>query len=103
MDNEKIKKLVQSYVDELFAHDDMTEQENIEAKNDAFVMCMAFVGHILETNCIVEKEQVKRLYKEHRDESQGLEKGCREWFFYYGRKDLMKTLFGKELFNDTEK
>lgn len=48
MNNEKTKALVQSYVDELFAHDDMSDQENIEAKNDALVMCMAFTGHILD-------------------------------------------------------
>lgn len=64
MDKEEIKSLVQEYVDELFAHDDMSEQENIEAKNDAFVMCMAFAGHILEKHCIVPNKLILKEWRE---------------------------------------
>ena len=61
---EKIKALVQSYVDELFVHDDMSDQKNIENRNDALVMCMAFTGHILETHCIVPKATLNKHFIE---------------------------------------
>lgn len=43
--------------------------------------------------CLVEKEAVAKLMKEHRKENRGTDKGSRAWFFYNGRLDLLKSLF----------
>ena len=53
-----------------------------------------YTSRLMYEYYIVPKEDVKELYEEHRNESRGLEKGGREWFFYAGRMDLMKSLFG---------
>ena len=98
MTDDDIRKLAQSYVDELFYGDDMSDQENIENKNDALVLCLAFVGHIMEKHCIVEKEKVREkyaLYKMGYTECEGLELGY--------VMDALEEIFGRELFNDTEK
>lgn len=95
MTSKDISELAQSYVDELFAHDDMQEQETIEAKNDALVMSMAFAGHILETHCIVPKEQVKEKYalcKMGYTECEGLELGF--------VMDALEDIFGKDMFEE---
>ena len=93
MTDEEIRKLAQSYVDELFYGDDMSDQENIENKNDALVLCMAFVGHILEKHCIVEKEKVKNFLE--LSEVHALDA--------IDAVEFIEDVFGKELFNDTEK
>lgn len=99
MDEEEIKNICTEYVDELFAFDDMSEQENIEAKNDAFVMCMAFAGHILEKHCIVPKKLILKEW--HEVESTGTyamsqqdaelaDKACE-------MLDMLRRLFGEWL------
>ena len=93
MTDEEIRKLAQSYVDELFYGDDMSDQENIENKNDALVMCMAFAGHILETHCIVEKEKVKNFLE--LSEVHALDA--------IDAVEFIEDVFGKGIFNDTEK
>ena len=98
MTDEEIRKLAQSYVDELFYGDDMSDQENIENKNDALVLCMAFAGHILERHCIVEKEKVNDFW----DEITTLYLNGGK-ITYDGARFMFRSLFGKELFNDTEK
>lgn len=99
MTDKQIKELAQSYVDELFAHDDMQDQENIENKNDALVMCMAFAGHILEKHCIVPKSQV---IMAHKIEMQAFELTAEPSVahIFKGRALLIEALFGKELFNN---
>lgn len=101
MTNEEIKKLAQSYVDELFAVDDMQDQENIEAKNDAFVMCMAFAGHILENHCIVEKSKVKELYAKTESDHCHVDED-NDWVvdMMLGR---MEDIFGKDMFQEEKK
>ncbi|MDE7350086.1 MAG: hypothetical protein K2N25_03385 [Muribaculaceae bacterium] len=101
MTDEDIRKLAQSYVDEIFAHDDMSDQENIENKNDALVMCMAFVGHILEKHCIVEKEKIKALYSKMELDGNHVDSD-NDWAVYEAMDELEK-IFGNELFYDTEK
>lgn len=106
MTEEEIRKLAQSYVDELFAHDDMSDQDNIEDKDDALVMCMAFVGHILEGHCIVEKEKVKTEYDFW---YQRLPKMCRladkvnndpDTSRMWGKIEVLNDIFGKSLFEE---
>lgn len=95
---EEIKSICTEYVDELFAYDDMSEQENIEAKNDAFVMVMAFAGHILEKHCIVPKSKLAEKIKNTKwmkDHGRAFEAEVRE--------DLITALFGTELFNEERK
>ena len=100
---EEIKKICTEYVDELFAYDDMSEQENIEAKNDAFVMCMAFAGHILEKHCIVPKSKVRDYYN---NQQRQLNAPCSDPRDAYEQKDArsqilaITNLFGKSLFEE---
>lgn len=103
---EEIKNLCTEYVNELFAFDDMSDQENIEAKNDAFVMCMAFAGHILEKHSIVSKERINELKNAY-------ELKLTQWATYPKKimrekklgaykcgLDTLKSLFGKSLFEE---
>lgn len=99
---EEIKKICTEYVDELFAYDDMQDQENIEAKNDAFVMCMAFAGHILEKHCIVPKSEVIGLWNEiNNDAKINIENGFPD-YAEFNKLQLtpIEILFGTELFNE---
>lgn len=98
MTDEEIKKLAQSYVDELFAVDDMQDQENIENKNDALVMCMAFAGHILETHCIVPRSVLKERYKE--SELQSISNSRIDMVSGTSRIILLESIFGKEMFEE---
>lgn len=98
--DEKIKTLVQSYVDELFSHDDMSAQENMEAKNDALVMCMAFAGHILETHCIIPKADI---INQHSWYMQRMKEVSSNRQMNRGKAIALENLVGKELFNETEK
>ena len=109
MTEEEIKKLAESYVDELFADDDMSDQDNIEDKNDALVMCMSFAGHILEEHCIVEKEKVKTEYDFW---YQRLPKMCRladkvnndpDTARMWGKIEVLNDIFGKEMFEADKK
>lgn len=42
---------------------------------------------------LVEKETVLKLLEEHRKENRGADNGSREWFYYNGRLELLKSLF----------
>ena len=96
---EEIKNLCTEYVNELFAFDDMSDQENIEAKNDAFVMCMAFAGHILEKHCIVPKSKVQREYK--KSYSAAFEHTtCLDRQYARGRYQVLREIFGESLFEE---
>lgn len=95
---EEIKSICTEYVDELFAYNDMSEQENIEAKNDAFVMCMAFAGHILEKHCIVPKSKVKERYEE--SELQSVSNSRVDMISGISRMILLENIFGTTLFNE---
>lgn len=59
-----------------------------------------FLQWLTRRYCLVEKRTVTELLKQHHDEAKGTDKGGREWFFYKGRLDLLKSLFpelGKEV------
>lgn len=58
-----------------------------------------FLTWLRRRYALVGKERVRKLLKEHSKENRGTDKGSREWFFYNGRLDLLKSLFpeiGKE-------
>ena len=102
MTDEEIKKLAESYIDELFADDDMSDQDNIEDKNDALVMCMAFVGHILETHCIVPKSKVQLEYKKSYSASFD-NTTCLDRQYARGRYQVLRAIFGREIFREDNK
>lgn len=100
MTDEEIKKLAESYIDELFADDDMSDQDNIEDKNDALVMCMAFAGHILKKHCIVEKEKVLKLHQHWADRIRHTSSSRQ---MYRSRQIGAEEIFGKEMFEENKK
>ena len=75
----------------------MSDQENIEAKNDAFVMCMAFAGHILEKHCIVPKRHIQM---RHASCCALAETDPARKDMYMCQKRVLETVFGTELIEE---
>ena len=98
MTEEEIKKLAREYAESVSFRD--AEDPNIQIEYD---FALPVIEWLCKRFCIVEKSKVQNLSSEHHNELRGLEKGCWAWFFYDGRKDLIRTLFGKEMFEEEQK
>lgn len=103
MTPEEIASLAREYAEEMIKGKPSEELPNC-LKNSMMAMNTEYIAEVFQwltrRFCLVEKETVSKLLKEHRKENSGTDKGSREWFFYNGRLDLLKSLFpdlGKEV------
>lgn len=93
MDDKEIIALAREYAEECidpygFSKETYEEMVEEKAENVAYVLRWLSIRY-----CIMEKEAVAKLLKEHHKENRGTDKGSRAWFFYNGRLDLLKSFF----------
>lgn len=97
MDDRQITDLARQYAEEKASMMKGSMATQGEAEN--------VIRFLLRRYALVEKESVLKLMDEHRKENRKADKGSREWFYYNGRLDLLKSLFpdmAKEGRNEAE-
>lgn len=97
-----IEEAAKQFTDELFAGDDLTDFDTQTAKNDAYVMCMAFGNHLMEQPLASrmteeERERVRKIHTEYMQQfSDTRDVAAKEYAMGY--VNALESIFGKELF-----
>lgn len=93
MDNDQITDLSREYAEECIDPNGFSRGTYKELVEEKAEMTASVLRWLCDRYFLVEKKEFLNLIETHRSESKGTDKGAREWFFYTGRLDLLKSLF----------